>query len=78
MICRDDIISEVEKELDDLLAAAPESLSETALKAIKEESINDTKRVLDALTTQELQSAGAYNRFLESTLAQARMRMHMR
>jgi len=27
---------------------------------------------------QELQSSGAYNRFLENTLAQARMRMHMR
>jgi hypothetical protein len=78
MICRDDIISDVEKELDDLLADAPNNLSAKALKAIKEESINDTKRVLDALTTQELQSAGAYNRFLESTLAQARMRMHMR
>ena len=78
MIDRQDIISEVEKELDDLLADAPNYLSAKALKAIKEESINDTKRVLDALTTQELQSAGAYNRFLESTLAQARMRMHMR
>ena len=74
MISRDDIISEVEKELDDLLATAPDNLSAEVLKAIKEESINDTKRVLEALTTQELQSAGAYNRFLESTLAQARMR----
>ena len=78
MICRDDIISEVEKELDDLLASAPETLSATALKAIKEESINYTKHVLNSLTTKELQSAGAYNRFLESTLAQARLRMHMR
>jgi hypothetical protein len=78
MICRDDIISEVEKELDDLLAAAPETLSEVALKAIKEESIGYTKHVLNALTSQELQSAGAYNRFLENVLAQTRMRMHMR
>ena len=78
MISRDDIISEVAKEFDDLLTDAPKTLSEEVLKAIKEESINDTKRVLDALTTQELQSAGAYNHFLENTLAQARMRMHMR
>jgi hypothetical protein len=78
MICRDDIISEVEKELDDLLASARESLSETALKAIKEESIGYAEHVLNALTTQELQSAGAHNRFLENTLAQARMRMHTR
>jgi hypothetical protein len=78
MISRDDILSEMEKELDELLTDAPANSSPKILKAIKEESINDTKRVLDALTTQELQSAGAYNRFLESTLAQARMRMHMR
>lgn len=78
MICRDAIISEVEKELDDLLAAAPENLSETALKAIKEDSINYTKHVLNSLTTKELQSAGAYHRFLENMLAQARMRMHER
>ena len=78
MICRDDIISEVEKELDDLLAAAPETLSETVLKAIKEESIGYTKHVLNSLTTKELQSAGAYNRFLENVLAQAQMWMHMR
>ena len=78
MICRDDIISEVEKELDDLLAAAPETLSETVQKAIKEESIGYTKHVLNSLTTKELQSAGAYNRFLENVLAQAQMWMHMR
>jgi hypothetical protein len=78
MISRDDIMSAVEKEFDDLLTGAPENLSAKVLKAIKEESINHTKRLLDALTTQELQSAGAYNRFLENTLAQARMRMHTR
>ena len=78
MICRDEIISEVEKELDDLLAAARETLSETALRAIKVESIGYTKHVLNSLTTKELQSAGAYNRFLENVLAQARMRMHER
>jgi hypothetical protein len=78
MIERQDIITEIEKELDDLLAAAPEDLSEKARKAIKEESIAHTKHVLDALTIQELQSAGAYNRFLESTLAEARMRKHLR
>ncbi|MGD0778820.1 MAG: hypothetical protein ABSC05_39085 [Candidatus Solibacter sp.] len=78
MISRADIISEVEKELDDLLASARETFSETDLKAIKVESIGYTKHVLNSLTTKELQSAGAYNRFLENTLAQARMRMHMR
>lgn len=78
MIARDDILSEIEKELDDLFAEAPRTLSEEALKMIREESIGSVKQVLAALTTREMQSAGAYNRFLENTLAQARMRMHER
>ena len=45
---------------------------------IKAESIGYAEHVLNALTTQELQSAGAFNRFVESTLAQTRMRMHLR
>ena len=78
MTSREDILSELEKELDDLMADAPNNLSESARKAIRQESIRHTKRVLDALTTRELQSAGAYNRFLTNNLAQARMRMHER
>jgi hypothetical protein len=78
MILREDILSELEKELGDLLADAPANLSESALKSIQAESIGYSKHILDALTTQELQSAGAYNRFVESTLAHARMKMHWR
>jgi hypothetical protein len=76
MIERQDIIIEIEKELDYLLAEASEGLSEKARNAIRTDALGHTQRVLDALTTQELQSAGAFNRFVENTLAQARMRMH--
>jgi hypothetical protein len=78
MTLREDILSEVEKELGDLLAYAPTNLSESALKSIQAESISYAEHVLNALTTQDLQNAGAFNRFVESTLAHARMRMHMR
>jgi hypothetical protein len=78
MIERQDIITELEKELGNLLADAPANLSESALKSIQAESIGYAEHVLNALTTQELQSAGAFNRFVESTLAHARMRMHIR
>jgi hypothetical protein len=78
MISRDEILSEVEKELDDLLVASPANLSESTLKSIKAESIGYATHVLDSLTIQELQSAGAFNRFLENMLAQTRMRMHLR
>jgi hypothetical protein len=78
MIERQYILSELEKELDDLLASAAEDLSEKARNAIRTDALGHTQRVLDALTIQELQSAGGYNRFLESTLAEARMRTHLR
>ena len=76
MISHDDILSEIGKELDYLLAEAPEHLSEKACKAIRQESIANTKHVLDALTAKELQSAGAFERFVQTTLAEVRMRMH--
>jgi hypothetical protein len=78
MILREDILAELEKELGDLLADAPADLSESTLKNIKAESIGYAEHVLNALTTQDLQNAGAFNRFVESTLAHARMKMRWR
>jgi hypothetical protein len=76
MISREDILSEMKKDLDILLADAPERLSESAKRTIKNEAVGYTKRVLDALSTAELQSETAYVRFVQTTLAEARMRMH--
>jgi hypothetical protein len=78
MILREDILSELEKELGALLPDAPANLSNSALKKVMAESLGYAEHVLNALTTQELQSAGAFNRFVESTLAHARMKMHWR
>jgi hypothetical protein len=72
---RADLLSEVEKELDDILAGAGEQLSEARREAIKDEFVTYTKHILDAISTEELQSASAYERFLQTTLAQARLRM---
>ena len=52
MILREDILSELEKELGHLLADAPANLSELALKSIQAESIAYAAHVLNALTTQ--------------------------
>ena len=78
MISRAEILSETEKELDDLMAGAPEKLSETARRAIRDEAIRHTKKVLASLTNTELQSESAYERFVQSTLAEARMKIHIR
>lgn len=77
MMCREDILSEIEKELDYMLSNAPESLPESSRKNIKDEFTEYTQRVLDSLSREELQSASAYERFIETTLAHARMRMHL-
>ena len=78
MISREDVLCQITEELDDMLAAAPERLPAADLLAIKEEAIGDTRRVLDALSARELQSPLALERFIETTLAQARLSMHMR
>jgi hypothetical protein len=78
MTTRDEIQRQVENQLDDILAEPPEHLSEAVLKTIKEDFVGYTKHVLNSVTSQELQSPFAYDRFVESTLAHARMRLHLR
>jgi hypothetical protein len=60
VIFREDILSDLEKELGDLLADAPANLSESALKSIQAGSIGHAEQVLKALTTQELQTGVAF------------------
>jgi hypothetical protein len=75
---RQEIIEVIEKELDDMLADAPEYVSESARRDIKEEYKGYAKRVVDSLSKEELASQSAFERFVQTTLAEARMRMHMR
>ena len=78
MIYREDILADVQAQLTELLDNAPSPLSKASCEAIKDEFTDYTNRVLDALTTEELQSEAASRRFVQSTLAQARMRMRMK
>lgn len=59
MIDRDDILAEIDYGLDDMLAGAPETMSEATRKNIKDEFSQYTQMVLDALSTEELQSGNA-------------------
>jgi biopolymer transport protein ExbB/TolQ len=78
MIERSEIITEVEKELDFLLREAPESVAVSARKQIRGEAVDEVRRILDSLSKQELQSESALQRFIETTVASARMRMHQK
>jgi hypothetical protein len=46
VIGRDDILAALEQELDDVLAAAPEEFSETAVKAVRDEALGHANYVL--------------------------------
>jgi hypothetical protein len=76
MIDRQSIMIEIEGELDQMLANAPGRKSDAFRKEVREEFVAYSQRVLDALSSEELQSTSAYERFIETTLAQARMRLH--
>jgi hypothetical protein len=74
-VSRECLIAEIETALDGELADAAERMPASARKAIKDEIVGYTKRILDSLTSKELQSESAYQRFLQTTLAQVRMRI---
>jgi hypothetical protein len=73
-----DIIDAIEVGLDDMLADAPEYLSEAGRNEIKEEYAGYARRVVDSLSKDELASESAFERFVQTTLAEARMQMRMR
>lgn len=75
---RQEIIDAIEQELDDMLADAPERLSESGRTSIRGEYSAYAKRVVDSLSKDELASQNAFERFVQTTLAEARMQMHMR
>jgi hypothetical protein len=78
VIYRDGIVAEIERELDDLMVGAPENVSGTTLKSIREESIECVHRTLNSISSKELESPLALERFIETTVAYARLKMHMR
>jgi len=53
-----EILADVEQEIDDVLAWAPESLSADDRKAIRDEVIAQTPIVTDALTMDETPERG--------------------
>ena len=75
MISREDVLSELENELDLMLADVPESVSQGTRNAIRAEALGYARRVVNSLSNEELQSEGARQRFLLTTLRDAERRM---
>ena len=75
MTIREEVLAEIENELDLMLADAPESISQSTRTTTKNEALAYAKRVLNSLSTAELQSEGARQRFLQTTVRDAERRM---
>ena len=72
-----DIVSDVEYEVNDLLAWAPDSLTGKDRKAIRDEVIAQTRHITDALTTEELQNEGARRAYTCGAVATVRQMINL-
>ena len=75
MTNREDVLRELQEELDAMLAAAPETVTQSTRKTIKAESMAYASRVLDSLSSAELSSQSAGQRFIITTLRDAERRV---
>jgi predicted secreted protein len=75
MTLREDVLTDLEQELDYMLDAAPESVSQSTRTTTKNEALAYAKRVLDSLSTAELHSETARQRFVITTMRDAERRM---
>jgi hypothetical protein len=73
-----EIVADVEQEIDDLLAWAPDGLTEKDRKAVRDEVIAQTRHVTDALTTAELQNEGARRAYTCGAVATVRQMINLR
>jgi len=73
----DDIVQQVENEIQEaLLLHAPTTWADERLDAIEEEVLDHTRLVLDALSTDELQSAGALIAHIAQAVADTKRLIH--
>ena len=69
-------MSAVEQHIDNLVADAPEELSEDRSNSIRVEFLDYARRVLDALSSEELANLSCLEGFIVSLKAHARMKFH--
>ena len=75
----DDILQQVGHEVQEaLLMYAPEQWTDEDLDAIEEKVTKHTRLVMAALTTDEIQSAGALRRHIANAIADAKKLIHER
>ena len=73
-----EIVTDLEQEIDDMLAWAPDSLTAKDRKAIRDEVMAQTRLVTDALSTEELQNKGTRRAYGCGAVATARYLINVR
>ncbi len=73
-----EILADLEYEIGDLFASAPDGLTNQDRNNIHDELIAQAKLVTNALTTEELQNEGARRSYTCSALATARQMVNLR
>jgi len=73
-----EIVADVVEEIDDVLAWAPDSLTEQDRKAIRDQVIAETRHVTEALSMAELQNEGARRAYTCGAVATARHMINLR
>ena len=73
-----EILADVEYEINDVLAWAPDSMTEEDRKSIRDQVIAETRHVTDALSTEELQNDGARRSYTCGALATVRQMINLR
>jgi hypothetical protein len=67
------ILAHVRREVDGVLTEA--KLSDEAREKIKNGLVGDTEQILDACTLDELQSVGAFEKYLRSCIRDAEVQV---
>jgi hypothetical protein len=75
---RKEILDQITEAIDETLADAPATINESRRNEIRDEVLADAVRVIEACSTEELQSEKALQRFLEGTLADFKRQMRLR
>ena len=73
---REDVISEIEYQLDEMLSEVRAHFSKAPRKDIRNEFALSTTRLLTSLSAEQLHSLEALESSAETTVASARMRLH--
>jgi hypothetical protein len=74
---RQSILDQITKAVDDIMADATESTSQSRRNEIRDEVLAYAQRVLEACSKGELQSERAFEQFIETMVATVRRRLHI-